>query len=107
MKFSGHSTGQNPIIFCSENCFKQSILSPRPKPIKKITTKQAKINQQSQEQSIHQNLEKEPLYCDGLGCLKEIKNTYYYHPAKNDNNKFCCQECYTDYYGEYCYRCMD
>ncbi|CAI2185611.1 5226_t:CDS:2 [Funneliformis geosporum] len=45
---------------------------------------------------------------NSLGCYKEIPNqTYFQNKSKKDNKKFCSKQCYTDYYGEYCYECMN
>ncbi|RHZ36029.1 hypothetical protein [endosymbiont GvMRE of Glomus versiforme] len=76
------------------------------KELEKNKTKPKKQNKKSDKQSEKQE---EPIRCSGLACYKEIKlgTRYYYHKTKNDGKKFCSDECYVDYYGEYCHGCMN
>jgi len=48
-------------------------------------------------------------YINCQQCFKEIKagKTYWYHKSKNDNHKFCSTNCYQEYYGECCSKCVN
>lgn len=119
------------ILFCSPNCFQKSIYS---KQTNKKATVQNKTKSQSNQQlknelsqlenkikerasqrkqlkkelqEIKNKLESEPLYCSE--CHLEITSkSYYFHKSKNDHNKFCSQNCFTNFYhGEFCHKCYN
>ena len=51
------------------------------------------------------NRNEETYYCDQ--CYKEKSGRFLCHKTKNDGYKLCSTECYTEYYGEYCSKCVN
>ena len=43
--------------------------------------------------------------CDN--CSKPMTGQYLYSPSKNDDKKFCCDNCFGIYYGYYVENCQE
>src|ERR1043166_5410015 len=110
MQLNGWSS-EPKIIFCSEDCYKNSSYSKQTSSNNQNNTinnqeKQSKptenIQQQTKSEQTTSNTYQEPLHCSAIDCHKIIptNQTYYYNSKKNDNQKFCSKSCYQNYYGE-------
>ena len=94
--WTDHQAGDILVLFCSENCYKQSIYFPQTE----TKPKQPKPNNQ-------QNTQKTKSKYTCVQCFQDKSGKYYYHTTKNDNHKFCSNKCYAEYYGEYCIKCWN
>ncbi|RHZ36125.1 hypothetical protein [endosymbiont GvMRE of Glomus versiforme] len=91
------------ILFCSENCFKQSYHYPQKYKSRRKKSKPKKSSKKTNQQLENQEIEQEEYtYC--RECVSKVREgeEYWYHTSKNDNNKFCSEKCFINYYGEYC-----
>ncbi|CAG8684002.1 2409_t:CDS:10, partial [Gigaspora margarita] len=67
--------------------------------IKELTSQSSFDNTSSNEVSC------EEISCEQ--CFKEIESgKFYYYHKTNDSHKFCSSQCYNEYYGEYCDKCV-
>jgi len=67
-----------------------------------------------EEENNHQTIKKEEIEQskeEGIytcaECYKDKSGKYWKFKGKNDNHKFCSTNCYQEYYGEYCAKCVN
>lgn len=75
---------------------------------KELSNDISKPKQRTVRQAEEENRGAKQEYISCQQCFKEIKleAEYYYHNTKNDDYKFCSEECYTEFYGEICNQCL-